>query len=216
MAYIYCITNLINGKQYVGKTTCSITKRFKEHCRDCSKEYEKNRPLYAAMNKYGIENFVVKELIECEVDELSSYEIMFIEKLGTYGKEGYNATKGGDGSILFDYNEIVKLYKEGRSMVEVASIIHCCVDTVSKVVHMYNLPINKIIAGNCQQPKVVIQLDKETEEELQTFDSVADASHWLVDNGYAKTYNGGVRQKICNCCNGTQKSAYKFKWKYKE
>jgi hypothetical protein len=78
-------------------------------------------------------------------------------------------------------------------MVEVASIVHCCVDTVSKVVHLYNLPINKIIAGNCQQPKIVIQLNKETEEELQTFNSVADASHWLVNNGYAKTYNGGVR-----------------------
>ena len=216
MAYIYCITNLINGKQYVGKTTCSITKRFKEHCKDCKKEEEKRRPLYNAMNKYGIENFVVKELIECEIDELSSYEIMFIEKLQTYGKKGYNATKGGDGSILFDYNEIINLYRQGKSMIEVASIIHCCVDTVSKVVHLYNLPINKIIAGSCRQPKVVIQLDKETKKELRTFNSVAEASHWLVDNGYTKKYSGGVRQKICNCCNGKAKSAYKFIWKYKE
>lgn len=38
MAYIYCITNLINGKQYVGKTTQSVNKRFKEHCSDCKKE----------------------------------------------------------------------------------------------------------------------------------------------------------------------------------
>lgn len=216
MAYIYCITNLINGKQYVGKTTYSITKRFKEHCRDCKKRKEEKRPLYNAMNKYGIENFVVKELIECEIDELSSYEIMFIEKLNTYGHNGYNATRGGDGYILFDYNEIVNLYKQGKSMVEVASIVHCCIDTVSKVVHLYDLPINKIIAGSCQQPKIVIQLDKETKKELQTFNSVADASHWLVNNGYAKTYNGGVRQKICNCCNGKLKSAYKFIWRYKE
>ena len=62
------------------------------------------------MNKYGIENFVVKELIKCEVDELNSYEIMFIEKLNTY-HNGYNTTKGGDGSILFDYNEIINLYR---------------------------------------------------------------------------------------------------------
>ena len=216
MAYIYCITNLINGKQYVGKTTYSITKRFKEHCQDCKKIRCEKRPLYDAMNKYGIENFVVKELIKCEVDELNSYEIMFIEKLNTYGHNGYNATKGGDGSILFDYNEIINLYRQGKSMIEVASIIHCCVDTVSKVVHLYNLPINKIIAGSCRQPKVVIQLDKETKKELRTFNSVAEASHWLVDNGYTKKYSGGVRQKICNCCNGKAKSAYKFIWKYKE
>ena len=214
MAYIYCITNQINGKQYIGKTTQSITKRFKEHCQDYKKERNDKRPLYRAFNKYGIENFIVEKLIQCEPDELDSYEKLFIDKLDTY-KNGYNATKGGDGSILFNYNEIVNLYKKGNSMIKIASIIHCCTDTVSKVIHMYNIPINKILCGSCKLPKKVIQLNKETEDPLLTFDSIADAARWLVDNGYAKTYNGGVRQKICNCCTGKLKTAYKFKWKYK-
>lgn len=34
MGYIYCITNLVNQKKYVGKTIYSITERFKEHCSD--------------------------------------------------------------------------------------------------------------------------------------------------------------------------------------
>lgn len=33
---------------------------------------------------------------------------------------------------------------------------------------------------------------------VQVFNSVADAAHWCVDNGYAKTYNGGVRSHISN------------------
>ena len=45
------------------KTTYSVTKRFQEHCRDYKKERCEKRPLYDAMNKYGIENFVVEELI---------------------------------------------------------------------------------------------------------------------------------------------------------
>nr|DAU59198.1 MAG TPA: intron associated endonuclease [Crassvirales sp.] len=54
------------------------------------------------MNKYGIENFKVEKLIQCDPEELDTYEKLFIDKLDTY-KNGYNATKGGDGSILFDY-----------------------------------------------------------------------------------------------------------------
>ena len=215
MAYIYCITNLINGKQYVGKTTESITKRFKEHCLDYKKERCEKRPLYEAMNKYGIDNFVVNQLIECEPDELDSYEKLFIDKLDTF-KNGYNATLGGDGSILFDYKKIISLYKENKTMIEVASIMHCCVDTVAKVVKMYNLPKNKFFTGSCRQPKSVVQLDKITEEEIREFNSTADAGRWLAENGYAKSYSGGVRDKISQCCRGKLKSAYKFKWKYKE
>lgn len=38
MAYIYQITNDINQKIYIGKTECSIEKRFKEHCWDAFRE----------------------------------------------------------------------------------------------------------------------------------------------------------------------------------
>ena len=62
MGYIYKITNDINDKIYIGKTEFNIEKRFQEHIKDSEKLY-KNRPLYNAMNKYGIEHFKI-ELIE--------------------------------------------------------------------------------------------------------------------------------------------------------
>lgn len=213
MAYIYCITNLINKKQYIGKTTTSITKRFKEHCQDYIRRKNEHRPLYAAMRKYGIENFIVEQLIECEPDELSSYEQMYIDKLNTY-KQGYNATKGGDGKLLFDYKEIVNLYAQVQNIVQVARTLHCCYDTVFKVIHSYNIEIHAPYSGNCQKPKKVYQFLPNVEQPIQKFNSIAEAAQWVVNNGYAKTYNGGVRQKISLCCQNKQKTAYTYKWKF--
>ena len=213
MGYIYCITNLVNEKKYVGKTTYSITKRFQEHCRDSKKERCERRPLYDAMNKYGTENFVVEELIECPNDELDSYEKMFIENLQTYGHNGYNATKGGDGSILFDYDKIVKTYALGGTMTECAAKMHCSVDTVKKVLTINNIPIRHNRRGCCSDPKKVEQYSLEGVF-IKEWESITLAAHWLVDNGYAKTYNSGVKQKIRLCMRGRNKTAYKFIWRF--
>lgn len=211
MGYIYCITNLINQKKYVGKTTYSVTKRFQEHCRDSRKERCEKRPLYDAMNKYGIENFVVKELIECPNEELSSYEIMYIDKLGTY-HNGYNATKGGDGSILFDYDKIIETYKLGGTITNCAAKIHCSVNTVKKVLTINNIPIRHVRCGCCSEPKKVKQYSLDGTF-IKEWDSITQAAHWLADNKYAKTYNSGVNSKIGLCMRGKQKTAYKFIWK---
>ena len=213
MGYIYCITNLINEKKYVGKTTYSITKRFQEHCKDSKKERCERRPLYDAMNKYGIENFVVEELIECPNDELDSYEKMYIEKLQTYGHNGYNATKGGDGSILFDYDKIIETYALGGTMTECAAKMHCSVDTVKKVLTINNIPIRHNRRGCCSDPKKVVQYSLEGVY-IKEWESITLAAHWLVNNGYAKTYNSGVKQKIRLCMRGKNKTAYKFIWKF--
>ena len=57
--YVYKITNLINNKLYIGITK-NIKSRFAYHrtryCKVSKREY-KNKPLYQAMVKYGIENF---------------------------------------------------------------------------------------------------------------------------------------------------------------
>lgn len=213
MPFIYCITNVINNKQYVGKTTLTVEERFRNHCKDRKKRRNEKRPLYNAMNKYGVDNFVFETLIECTAEELSTYEQFYIDKLDTY-KHGYNATKGGDGKILFDYKKIIELYQKGLTFEEISKQIGCCSDTVSNVIHGHNVPTKQHYTGSCQQPLKVVQCDKSNNQELRIFDSIAQAAHWLVDNGYIKTYCSGVRGHISSCCRGLIKTAYKFKWRF--
>lgn len=108
MGYIYAITNKINGKQYVGKTTLTVADRWKQHIHDSKTRKGEIRPLYSAFKKYGIENFKIEELEKCSNDILSDREIYWIDKLDTYNN-GYNATFGGDGKILYDYKKILTL-----------------------------------------------------------------------------------------------------------
>ena len=115
------IVNNINQKIYIGKTEFSLEKRFKEHCRDALKESNRDRPLYRAMRKYGIENFRI-ELIE-ETSNPEEREIYWIEQYGSF-KNGYNATLGGDGRHYRDYDLIYSLYQEGKTIQEIAEILN--------------------------------------------------------------------------------------------
>lgn len=91
MNYIYKITNIINGKLYIGKTGKTIEERFQDHKRASKAPYV-NRPLYDAMNKYGYEYFIIEEVECCKNDkEASIREMYWIAYYDTY-RNGYNAT----------------------------------------------------------------------------------------------------------------------------
>ena len=97
MAYIYKITNDINGKIYIGKTERTPEIRFKEHCRDYRNKSHESRPLYKAMEKYGVEHF------HCEIIEQTDYpeerEKYWIEYYQSF-KVGYNATLGATEKVI--------------------------------------------------------------------------------------------------------------------
>lgn len=206
MGYIYCITNIINNKRYVGKTLFTTQERFQEHCKDSRKERCEKRPLYDAMNKYGVENFIVEEL-EYVKDEniLSEREVYWIKELETYGSKGYNATKGGDGTQLYDYQEIIELHNMGYTCKKVAEKVGCSDDTVRKVLKAHSI---KIRGGSA---KKIDQFDM-AGNYIQHFWGREEAAKWLVDNGLAKTVN--CKRHITDCCNHKITHAYGYIWKY--
>lgn len=94
---IYLITNIKNGKQYVGLTTVGLKKRVA-----CYRSLTKNPPkkltkILQAMRKHGFDNFQFEILQSgfSSYEELQISEISWIAALDTY-KNGYNASLGGD------------------------------------------------------------------------------------------------------------------------
>lgn len=206
MGYIYCITNLINSKRYVGKTTTTIEERWREHRKDSQKKSCSKRPLYDAFNKYGIENFEIEELEYVEDDNLlSDKEIYWIKELGTYGSKGYNASKGGDGTILYDHNEIIELARLGYTRKQISEKIGCCKDTVTKV-----LRANGIKTRNGNQ-KLIAQYDL-AGNYIQTFWGTTEAQEWLIENGLTESKKANT--VISRCCLGDMKQGYGYIWKH--
>lgn len=86
------------------------------------------------MNKYGIENFIVEEIEYIkDNNKLEEREIFWIKELGTFGKNGYNATIGGDGKLLYDHNEILELYRMGYNTIQITQKLNCDRTTVANV-----------------------------------------------------------------------------------
>ena len=81
---IYKIYNDINDKVYIGKTLDTIENRFNSHKKDSAREKSEKRPLYNAMNKYGIDKFHIELIEECELEDLSIKEIYWIEQFNIY------------------------------------------------------------------------------------------------------------------------------------
>ena len=108
---IYRITNNKNGKVYIGQSN-DIERRFSQHQSSYEQERFSDKPLYKAFAKYGIENFHI-ELIE-ETDNPEEREKFWIEQKRSF-KNGYNATKGGDGKAYLDYDVLIETYKNTSS-----------------------------------------------------------------------------------------------------
>ena len=203
MSYIYKIYNDINNKIYIGKTNYLLEKRFQEHIRDSRKNQE-NRPLYNAMNKYGVEHFKIEQIEECNVQIADEREKYWIEFLQTF-KYGYNATLGGDGKSYLDYELIYATYLETNSVKETALIVSCDEKSVSIILDIYGITKEDRIKNMAlKKSNIVAMIDKKTNKIIKVFNGTREAGRFLN-----KTH-----QHIQEVCQGKRKSAYGYLWKY--
>lgn len=97
---IYRITNLVNSKVYIGKTTIKPELRFKRH--QNSAKHGSSQYIHRAFRKYGIESFVFEVIFQSfSNDNLDDFERHFIKEhdccILDGATKGYNMTRGGDG-----------------------------------------------------------------------------------------------------------------------
>lgn len=92
---VYRVTNVRNGKFYIGVTARSLRLRLSEHISTaltgrCNGAFQK------AIRKYGAESFVIEPIHLCKtLGSAKAEEIRIISEL----RPQYNSTMGGDGQL---------------------------------------------------------------------------------------------------------------------
>ena len=90
MIKIYKITDLLDGKVYVGQTRLLIEKRFLQHAKS-------DTPLGKAMRDCGLENFAIEIIEECKtLEQARRQEKFWIKALDCKVPNGYNRSNGGE------------------------------------------------------------------------------------------------------------------------
>jgi hypothetical protein len=238
--YLYCHTNKINGKKYIGISLQKPSHRWQN-----GKGYKGCPKFEKAIKKYGWNNFTHEILLDnLTQEEASKLEQEYISKYNTINN-GYNILQGGldnsvNGGILFNkrpvnqYSLNKKLIKTWNSAMEIerelgfchSAITACCRrkhQTSCNYIWRYSddcNDINDIILKktNCYHGKYNSQQRKVNQYDLQgnfikTWDCILDIS---------KSFNKPTVLFI-NCCNRKPthnnsecyfKTAYGYQWRY--
>jgi group I intron endonuclease len=106
---IYKVTNLVNGKVYIGKTINTLEKRKIQHISESNANRTKSI-FHKALRKYGEDNFLWEIIDSAESEnELFDKEKYYITFYHSYIKDdnsnGYNMTIGGEGISGLKFSE---------------------------------------------------------------------------------------------------------------
>ena len=136
---IYLIRNNINNKIYIGQST-DIHRRWLEHLRSgqpekyCKKsERDSNTPIHKAMQKYGVENFSISILEQCDKNLLNEKEKYWIKTLRSQDKDiGYNLGEGGQESFALKGENHSQAKLTQKDVDEIINLLTICLINTGK------------------------------------------------------------------------------------
>lgn len=190
---VYKITNIINGKFYIGSTN-NYKRRVRAHISKLNQNKHSNSLLQRAWLKYKEDNFVFK-VIEIVNTNLLEREQYYLDSLKPYDKSiGYN--------ILKDTGFTWQGCKHSKA-------------TIIKMRECKKGNLNPMFGKG----KHILQFDKNGKF-LKEFVSVREASEFLnLRRKRVKKKNRErfvyVNTSLRKCLKGERPTAYGFKWKYK-
>lgn len=198
---IYLIKNKINGHLYIGKSK-HVERRYSQHiCKSLdknSKEY--NYPIHRAIRKYGKDNFVLEILERIEPydeNKANERERYWIKRFNTFlNNKHYNASSGGE--VVCD-REVSKETREKLSKSQKKQYQTKEGKQRAKKHSEDMKGINNPSYGTHTNGKRVICIETNI-----IYPSARAAGKSI----------GRSHTSIISACNGKQKTAGGFKWKY--
>ena len=201
---IYCYTNMINSKKYIGQTIKSLKRRHTNHISSAydTENQGYNYYFHRAIRKYGIKNFSLEILHIADKYSLNLLEIYYIEKWNLLNNDyGYNISNGGTNGnpMAGKSEEEMKIINKKKSDSHKGKI--CSNETKNK--------ISKANKG----------------EKHGMYGTGKGVNQYDLNGNFIKTWiNANQAGKELNiepspiraCCRGKQKTSGGFIWKYAE
>ena len=218
---IYKITNIINGKVYIGQST-NLKDRIKQHKSMIKNYNENNNYLRKATKKYGYKNFKIEIIKFCDEKELDYYEIYYIDLYKSSDRKfGYNIELGGNINKHLSKEQIDKMKKNKKGKLKGKDNPFFGKKHTEKT--------KKIISEKQKGNKYCLGriLSDETKNKIglaNRYNRTKKINQYDLNNNFIKSYFsvGETKRKlsvkseslIAQCARGKRKSAYGYKWKY--
>lgn len=242
---IYTITNIVNGKIYVGYSV-NIPNRLNKHLKHLKLNKHPNEYLQRSFNKYKEESFLFEELVECSKTLLPAEEHYWATILNVHNRDfGYNIepTHPNHLSIISEYtrakiSKAVKGKNIGKKQTEEHKRKGALARTGRKATQEHKDNISKGLKGRklskehiskfsikmkgrklTEEHKEKCKLNSATRKSVTQYDQNGKFIKDWLSIKEASLVLGISRGNIRSICNGRifkRKRKDRFIWKYKE